>query len=269
MAPAPEGSFSSFVTPVTLAPNRYGFDFPDGWQTGKGLFGGLVVGALVRALEASAGPSRPLRSITSELCGPTQPGSAEIHVELLREGAAVSTLTARLVQDGKVQGHAVGVFGAARSDARKLTELRPLPQTDWRTIESIPVQPPIGPAFARFYDFRPVSGLPFSGETKPTTSIWIRPKNPGPARDAAFIAGCADACWPTLFIIDEAPRPMATIAFTMQLVSSLDGLDPDAPLFHVGRGVSVNDGYLVEFRELWGHDGRLVALNQQTIAIVR
>ena len=47
-----------------------------------------------------------------------------------------------------------------------------------------------------------------------------------------------------------------------------DQLDPEAPLFYRATDVSIRGGYAVEFRELWAPDGRLVALNQQTIALI-
>src|SRR5437879_5846273 len=75
------------------------FDVPEGWQQGRGAFGGLVVAALARALEAfEPAPDRPLRTLNAELCGPALPGPSEIRVEAIRRGSGVTTLAARLVQ---------------------------------------------------------------------------------------------------------------------------------------------------------------------------
>ena len=68
---------------------------------------------MVKALEAQA-PGRVLRSLTSELCGPLQPGEASVLVDTLREGNAVTTCTVRLEQGGQVQAHGVGVLGKTR-----------------------------------------------------------------------------------------------------------------------------------------------------------
>jgi hypothetical protein len=62
---------------------------------------------------------------------------------------------------------------------------------------------------------------------------------------------------------------MATISFTADIVGSTDGLDPEAPLFHEARVLATRDGYSTELRTLWGEDGRLLALNHQTLAIIR
>ncbi len=98
---------------------------------------------------------------------------------------------------------------------------------------------------------------------------WVRPRDPGPRRDAAYIAATIDAWWPVLFIRLSARRPMATIAFTLDIVAGLDGLDPDAPLLYRATAPVCADGYYLETRELWGADGRLVAINHQTLAIIQ
>jgi len=98
---------------------------------------------------------------------------------------------------------------------------------------------------------------------------WVRPRDPGPRRDAAFIAAAIDAWWPVSFVRFGAARPMATIAFTLDIAGGLDGLDPEAPLLYRATAPVCSDGYMLETRELWGGDGRLVALNHQTFVIIR
>ncbi len=264
MVPA-DAPFDVLTALTSLGDGRFAADLPDGWQQGRGLFGGIVTAVLVRALEASA-PDRALRSLTSELCGPTQPGPAELRVEVLRVGSAVSTLAVRLIQGGEVQAHGVGVLGRARARDLDGTRVSGPALSDWRSMDRLPMQAPLAPTFTQYFDFRSTR-FPFSGGES-VTEGWIRPSNPGGLRDAAFLAACIDAWWPALFQIETRPRPMATIAFTFQPQGDFDGLDPEAPLFHCGTLVANRDGYAVEFRELWGHDGRLMATNQQTIAVI-
>ena len=245
---------------------RFAVQFPDGWHQGRGLFGGVVTAVLVRALEASA-PDRPLRSLTAELCGPTQPGPAELQVETLRVGNAVSTVAVRLVQAGQVQAHAVGVLGQDRGTVADRTLLAAPEPSDWRSLEPLDLKPPMSPDFAQHLEFRCLT-MPFTGG-RPEVSGWVRPRRPGRARDAAYLAGCIDAYWPAEFTCLEAPRPVATIAFTFQPLGDFIGLDPDAPLYFRSMVAASRGGYDVELRELWGHDGRLLALNQQTICIIK
>jgi hypothetical protein len=78
-----------------------------------------------------------------------------------------------------------------------------------------------------------------------------------------------DAWWPALFGRIERPRPLATIAYTLELISTLDGEDPDAHLLYRGHVPVVRDGYFQEMRELWTAGGRLIARNHQTFAIIK
>lgn len=255
-------------TPEPLSPGKLRATVPEGWKQGRGIFGGLVTALMTRALEAQA-PGRPLRSLTAELCGPLQPGEVKLSLTTLREGNAVTTCTVQLEQGGEVQAHGVGVLGKARVNEHDGVHLAPPVRPDWRVLERIPVEPPFGPEFAPFFDFRAEKYLPMSGGKEPRSEGWIRPVNPGATRDAAYLAACADAWWPALFPIVEAPRPMATIAFTFQPFTHFEGLNPEAPLFVRAHLAAVADGYCVEFRELWGEDGRLLALNQQTFVIIK
>ncbi|MCI0570392.1 MAG: thioesterase family protein [Myxococcaceae bacterium] len=264
-----ERTLDELLTLARAEDGSYSIDVPDGWQQGRGAFGGLVVGAMARALELEAGdPSRTLRSVTAQLFGPVMPGPAVMRTETLRAGNAVTTCAVRLLQAGTPQAHAVGVFGRARTLDVDQLQLAAPQLGDWREVESVPVSPPFGPDFAVHFEFRNSGPLPFSGGAAEGLGF-IRPKNPGPDRGAAYVAACMDAWWPTVYPMLETPRPMATIDFSLQLVNDLQGLPPDAPLVFRSKCLSVREGYLVEHRELWGKDGRLIALNEQTFAVIK
>ncbi len=266
--PSPLTPFDVLCTPTFVAEGTARAVYPDTWQVGRGLFGGLVTATLVRALELAT-PDRPLRSLTAELFGPVQPGEVTLELSRLREGSAVTTTTIRLVQGGEVQAHGVGVLGKTRTTERDRVALKPPTPTPWREVEVMPVEPPMGPVFSQHFEYRPTGAFPFSGATVAEAEGWLRPKVPVTRRDAAFLAGCIDVYWPTIYLLEPVPRPMATIAFTFQPFARFEGLDPEAPLFHRAKLIAAEDGYCVEYRELWGEDGRLLALNQQTFAIIK
>lgn len=238
---------------------------PPTWSQGRGAFGGFVTGAMIRALEVSA-PDRPLRSLTAELCGPLVEGDAAVELSVLRAGNAVTTTAIRLVQHGEVQAHGVGVLGTARARRDRVDVGAPaLPP--WRDVPVAHIDPSFGPSFAQHWDMRIVRGAPFSGASEAVVEGWVQPKRPGTRRDAAFLAACIDCYYPTLFVIENAPRPMATIAFTFQPFTFAG--DPAVPLAYRARLVASEAGFCVEFRELWSEDGHLLALNQQTMVIIK
>jgi len=213
------------------------------------------------------GPERAVRTLTAELCGPVLVGPADITIEPLRLGSGTSTVAARITQDGELRTHAVLVLGRdrARDAEHRGIDTPQLP--DWRDLAAVP-DGVLPPPFARHFEFRPNGHPPFAGASEARAAGFIRPRNPGPARDAAYVTALADAWWPALFPVMSAPRPMATITFTLDLVSSPEGLETEAPYYHEAHTLVSHAGFAPELRTLWGHDGRLLAINHQTFVVV-
>jgi acyl-CoA thioesterase len=248
---------------------RYHIDVPDGWQQGRGAFGGLVLAYLVRAGEATIGDDqRLLRSLTAEIVGPVLPGAAEVEVEILRAGSGVTTAAARLVQNGEVQAHAVLACGRPRAAYELAPVLAPPPLPPWRELPVAPMGGPPAPTFTQHVEFRLDGPLPFSASKEVEVRGWVRFRAPGRDRGSPYLVAVADSFWPSILVASAVPRPMATLAFSFQRIDGNLGLDADAPLYYRGRVLAARDGYAMEQRELWGEDGRLVALNHQTFAII-
>lgn len=262
----------NFDTAWTLQPLSAGqflWSVPPGWQQGRGAFGGLVLGAMVRAGEQLINtPERTLRSISGELCGPTQEGEALIKVELLRAGNNLTTLAVRLEQQQEVQAHAVLIFGNDRPNPGGIQALTPPQPTPWRALEPVPVIPAM-PIFAHRMEYRPEGHPPYAGEAPALTTTWVRPRVPVSRWDAASLVALSDAVWPSFFNVLTAPRPTATVSFMAELLDGGDALAPDAPVYHRGQTVAARSGYYVELRELWGEDGRLLLLNQQCLLMIK
>lgn len=262
-------SLSDLSTPK-LAGDRHVHHVPEGWGMNRGSFGGLAIAAAIRAIEErTADPARAVRSVSAQIPMPITPGPSEIAVEILRTGSNVSTTRAQLTQDGAVKLHAVAVLATTRRGAGPTAwlDLVPPEVPSWRSLEPAPVGPQLAPEFTQHFEYRVVEGIPMSGAA-PRSVGWIRSRLPGGLRDAAHVAALADAWWPATLVKLTKPRPMATIVFTLDLVSGLDGLDPEAPLLYRATVPVMSDGYFLETRELWGEDGRLVAINQQTFAVI-
>jgi acyl-CoA thioesterase len=264
-------TFSELTTPQRIDATTYSIDVPDGWQQGRGAFGGLVLAMLARAAEqSSADPTRTLRSITGALCGPTAPGPAVLRTEILRAGNGITTVAARLVQDHdeheEVRAHAVCVFGRDRGASLNWSAARAAVPA-WESVPAIGPAPEVAPVFLQHLELRPTGGIIYSG-MRADVSGFVRVRDPGPTRDAAYIIACADTYWPVALTGLSEPRPMATIAFTLELVAPMDGLPLDAPLYHEASSPAADGGYIVELRSLRGIDGRVVALNQQTFVAI-
>ncbi len=247
---------------------RFVGEIPDGWQQGRGAFGGLVLATLLRAIERSEpDAARVTRSLSGDLCGPVLPGPVEIAVEVLRRGNNLSNLDARMIQGGEVQARASAVLGAPRVDVRAPAPTRP-DAPDWRELPDLGMGPPVAPVFTAHLEYRSVGARPFAEGEQGGPRGFVRLREPPARLDAPTMMALLDAWWPAIFAIEGRPRPVATVSFTAELLAAPAELAPDVPLFYTGRVVAVREGFFVEFRELWS-EGRLVALNQQTFAVLK
>ncbi len=257
-SPVPEGE-----------PGLFTLDVHEGWTQGRGAFGGLVLGAMTRAIEAcEPEKDRVLRSLTGEIAGPVGVGRSTIRVTLVRRGSGVSTFRAELAREGETLAVATAVLGKARNVEHAWAPPPPK-RAPWRDVPVAPIGPPLAPSFAQFLEFRLTGPAPFSSAKEPRAEGWVRARTALPSLGGPEIVALADAYWPAGFSIESAPRPIGTIAFTLQYFPPKVALDPNEPLFHRATGVAAHEGFLVENRELWTADGRLVALNPQTFVWIR
>ena len=267
-------NLSAALTPTNVDATSFTVEIPTGWEQGKGAYGGLVLGILVRAVElAEPDPQRIVRSLAAEIPAPVLPGPARIVIAPLRRGGAVSTVRAELRQllpDGseEVRAHVVVVTASARPNMPTWQTVT-MPQAPaWESVHVAPVKPPMGPAFGQHFEFRVVQGMPFAGAA-PVALGYVRAHRPGELRSAAYITALADVWWPCALSVVKAPRPMSTLTFGLNVINNLDGLDPALPLLHSAESEVSSDGYATETRRLWGHDGRLVSINHQTFVIIK
>ncbi|MBX3232131.1 MAG: thioesterase family protein [Labilithrix sp.] len=258
---------ASAVTEV--GPNRFTATVPDGWQQGRGAFGGLVLATLLRAMQrCEPDPARAVRTLIGDLCGPVLVGPAEIEVVVLRRGANQTNLRAELRQGGEVLAFAGAVLSTPRPVG--LPGLRPkieLPSREGAFL--VPHDAPLKPVFTKHFDYEVVGALPFTGGAEPAVTGFIRERVAPSKVDAPAIIALLDAYWPAFFTTVTAPRPTATVSFTAEIVGDLGALDPATPLVYRARTVCDHEGFQPEQRELFTPAGELVALNHQTFVVIK
>ena len=261
--------FELATTLTRVTEDSFSATIPDHWQQGRGAFGGLVLAVLARAVASvEPDPKRVLRSLLGDLCGPVLPGPASVRVQLLRRGNNVSNFDAQLIQADEVVARASAVLSTPRKvDAAPRSPSPPEP-LDWQGVGVAPLKPPVAPVFTQHFEFRPTGHWPFSGASEAKASGYVRAQE-APARvDAPYVIALLDAWWPAQFAVEKLPRPVATVSFAAQLLADVSTLDPRVPLFHRAEVTALQDGFFVEMRQLWS-GGTLVALNQQTLALLK
>lgn len=245
----------------------FAWDVPDGWQQGRGAFGGLVVAVAIRAMEKTVDdPELELRAINATLCGPVMVGEATLRVRELRRGSNTLAVTCDIEQGDEIRTHLSAFFGKRRVEDGEWSTSEPPELPDWREVDVIPIEPPMGPEFARHMEFRPVDIFPFSGADVRQARGYIRPRMAIERRSDAYLALLMDAFYPAFFSALDAPRPAATVTFMMEFFG--DAQD-DAPLYFRSESPEARGGYSYEHRELWSAEGELLAMNQQSFCIIK
>jgi hypothetical protein len=264
---------ASALTPVAGSPGVYRASIPDGWQQGRGAFGGLILGTLLRAIECEeTEPARRTRCLTGDICGPVLPGEVELRVTVLRRGKNQTNARADLWQAGEIVATATGLSSTARSAVSVPRSPSPPAVPPFADLPILPIEAPLGPVFASHYEYRGNSFLPFTGGDTAAALGTIRERTPPAAVDGPALIGLLDAYWPALYATETQPRAMATVSFAAQILVDPASLDPAERLVYRARVEAMEEGFSVEFRELWSVSGevpRLVALNQQTFALLR
>ncbi|MBU8898812.1 thioesterase family protein [Corallococcus sp. H22C18031201] len=253
-----------------LNPGHYLARYTTPWYQGKGAYGGVVAGQVLRAMEhhvADAG--RPVRSFTAHFCSPAVEGPAEIHTRLERAGKLVTHATARAENAAGVVCVATATFGGTRSGAVTYDEWV-MPQVPPPSeVGMVPDDAPM-PDFCRFFEYRYcVGAAPYSGADTAEVGGWLRPREPL-TLDAALLVGLMDAYPPSVLSRVEGFRPAASVDFTVHFFHSLprEGLRPDMHYLRVGRSRQASEGYSEEFQQLWTEDGLLLAQCRQLVAVL-
>jgi acyl-coenzyme A thioesterase PaaI-like protein len=262
-------SFEAAIALERTGDNQHRWTVPDGWQQGRGAFGGLVLGAMMAAM-ADCEPDRARlpRAFTGDLCAPALPTVSRIVSRPLRRGSRQSNWAAVVEQDGALVAHATCVMAAPRRvNAPPRFRLDPPSRPPYDEVPVLPVAAPFGPTFAQHYEYRATGPLPFSGSAEAQVLGWVKERVPLARMTAAALIARLDAHWPGLYSVETAPRPAATVSFLAEILCDPSRLDPLAPLFYRARCVADDGGYFVEFRELWDGD-EPVALNQQSFAMM-
>ncbi|MCW2959498.1 MAG: thioesterase family protein [Solirubrobacterales bacterium] len=266
-ATAPHFSRDTAVTPT--GDGAYGATCSTQWSAPMGPNGGYLAAIVLRAMVAEVGDAaRKPRSLTLHYLRPPVDGPVAITARVERQGRSLSTVTARLEQDGRLCIVAVGAFGTAFPTAADFAT--PAPDVaPWTAIEPWPLHDAM-PAISHRLEVRPAIGAPpFTGAAEPVSGGWVSLREPAPV-DAILLALLVDAWLPSVFPILTEPVGAPTIDLTIHFRNpEATAAHPQGvPLLSVFRSSTSHDGYFEEDGTLWTPDGILVAQSRQ-LALLR
>jgi acyl-coenzyme A thioesterase PaaI-like protein len=267
-----DGASAPVATATTAA--LFDADVSPDWRAGRGPHGGYLAAMLLRALtETVADAQRAPRSLTIHYARAPEPGPVEIHTAIERAGRSLSTLSARMEQDGRLMALALAAFSVPWH-APEISDL-PLPEVEPAEPRVDGPRPPhaMAPPFASHMEFQPRMGTrPFTGTQAPMeVGGWLALAEPR-ALDALALAFFSDALFSPPFIRLSEPAVTPTIDLTIHFRASVaperdGGLETAEHCFARFRSTVVHEGFFEEDGVIWGADGR-VLLHSRQLALV-
>jgi acyl-CoA thioesterase len=240
----------------------------EGWKAGRGPHGGYLAAMLLRALtESVAEPRRAPRSLTIHYARAPAPGPVQIRTVLEREGRSLSTLSARIEQEGRLVALALSAFSVPWSGP----EISELPLPDVARPEAARQAPSAlqfgAPNFTRHLVMQPrVQSPPFAGAGHPMEfSAWLGLAEARPL-DAPALAFFADALIPAPFMGLESPAPAPTVDLTIHFRVALPRVaepDPHELCFARVKAGLIHEGFFEEDSVIWAADGTVLAQSRQ------
>jgi acyl-CoA thioesterase len=236
--------------------------------------GGYVGAILLRAMEAAAGDaSRAPRSLTIHYASRPEEGRVELATRVERAGRSLTTVSARMLQEGRLVALALAAFSRPREGPSRELQHAVMPEVI-PPEHAVPLPPPAAasiPLRERFDSRFAYGGAIGSGSARAETGGWIRLAEPRLV-DAPLVVAFADG-WPPALFSHLAPgtptRGVPTVDLTVHFRETLPlpGARPDDWTLVTFRTRVVREGFLEEDGELWSRDGRLLAHTRQLAAL--
>ncbi len=250
---------------------RFALDVSSDWQAGRGPHGGYLAAILLRALiETVDDSARSPRSLTIHYARSPQPGPATIATRLERVGRSLSTLSARIEQNGSLVALALAAFSVAWS-APELAELA-MPDVAPADPEREPGARLFkgAPPFTRHLIMQPrIGATPFQGSDRPMEiGSWLGLAEARPI-DALSLAFFSDALFSPPFIRLPEPSTSPTIDLTIHFraIPAAPSGDPHELCFARFRSGVLHEGFFEEDGVIWSAAGTVLAQSRQ-LAIV-
>ena len=216
----------------------------------------ILLAAMQRELDDD---SRQPRSLTVSFLRPPEAKPTQVIAKVERSGRSLSSVTARLEQEGRPMALAVASFSVPWEGP--LLDESPMPQVE-PPEDQAPQMPDEAPPFTHQLNMqRRFGDWPFSGSDRAETGGWLGLREDRRPLDAPSIALLADAWfpapWPRLKKLAPAPTIEMSVYFRAPLPRD------DALLLGRFRSGLTRDGFFDEDGELWAPDGTLVAQSRQ------
>lgn len=246
------------VTPA--GPGRWAGRLDTGWWIQRGPNGGYLAALLLRAVRAEvADEARAARSLTVHYLRPPAEGPVEVAVTIERSGRSLTTVSARMTQDGTTIALALAALAADRDGAVGFDDAVMPEVAPPASCPPMPSALAI-PMHGRYESRLAVGGPLFAEGQEAVTGGWIRLVD-GEPLDELVVTAMTDAWPPAVFTRSATPMAVPTIDLNVHLRQPV--VEPHAWSLVVFRSRLAAGGYVEEDGEVWSEDGRLLAQSRQ------
>jgi acyl-CoA thioesterase len=246
-----------------LGDGRWEGRIEEGWYAGLGPLGGYVMAIVAHGMELAVDDAgRQPRTLTVHFLRAPEAGPVVVAPVVERAGRSLSTVTARLEQDGELVALALAALSAPR--AGPIISEAPMPEVEPPAAREVAaggpgLVPP--PPFTGHVTMETRFGEPmFSGAARSEVGGWMGLREERPI-DALTVAVLADAWFPAVWPRLKRLAPAPTVELTVHFRAPLPL--PDSLLLGRFRTHQVREGFFDEDGELWAPDGTLVARSRQ------
>jgi acyl-CoA thioesterase II len=240
---------------------------PD-WWVFTGPNGGYLASVVMQALTARVSdPARAARSLTIHYLRPPAEGEVTIEARVVRAGKSLSTLSARMTQDGAEIAVALAAFSQPREALSFHDATMPAvtaPEDTRPSVFGDEMKPPI----AHRFDYRPITNEAiFVGGETAEVAAWVRLREPRPL-DPVLLATISDALVPAVFPKASAPLAAITVDLTVHFRAPVADPAYDGWCLARFRSRVAADGFIEEDGDMYRPDGVLIAQSRQLAALV-
>lgn len=250
-----------------FGPGRYRGRIDRGWWIINGPNGGYIAAIVLRAmLEEVADPTRSPRSLTLHYLRPPTEGDVTIEVAIERAGKTLSTVSARLFQDGRLLVIALGAFATSRQ-GYEFSDREPprLPPPEaCEPMKKLGVHIELR---NRYHQCIGTADDVGPGSKRALIGGWIRCEEPRIV-DALAVTAFTDAFPPAVFTRAGGRAglgPVPTIDLDIHFRTSLplpDAHPSEYCMATFSSGVG-HEGFVEEDGEIWSASGVLLAQSRQ------
>jgi acyl-CoA thioesterase len=269
MNPIQDSRFERDTRVAPLRDGNFAATIDRGWWVIRGPNGGYIAAIIQRAISAAEKDTkRHPRSLTIHYISPPTEGEALIETRLERRGRSLSTITARMSQNGSLRALAL----AAVSSPRESHEFYHASMPDLPGPEELAPTSTEMPVNQRYeYRFIPERS-PASGAKEAVLAAWIRLREKRPL-DYPLLAAYSDALPPAVFArANEANEfgalPTVDLTVHYRVDPATAEVGPEDFCLAIFRSRVAHRGYIEEDGEIWSRQGRLLAQSRQLAVIL-